>query len=67
MKRLLCFSLIAGLCYLPGCSDGGGAATFDPTSVEDQTADEIQEAKDYEKFMKDQDAASGDAASAESS
>ena len=63
MKRLLCFSLIAGLCYLPGCSEGGGAATFDPTSVEDQTADEIQEAKDYEKFMEEQDALNEDSES----
>lgn len=60
MKRMLCLSVIVGLCYLPGCGGGGGEAEFDPSAVSEQTGDELQEEAEYEKFMEEQDAANED-------
>ncbi len=54
MKRLLCFSLIVGLCCLPGCGGGGGEAEFDPSGVEEPTAEEQKETDDYNKLMEEQ-------------
>ena len=61
------FSLIAlffcACCVMPGC--GNNSPEFDATQTEEQTAEEIQEAEDYEKQMSEayKDSTSGAGAS----
>ena len=59
-------TLFLALCLVPavvGCTGGGGEAKFDPSSVEEQSAEELQEAEDYEEMMKKQAAENEDSGS----
>ncbi len=46
------FVLFACTCLVAGC--GNNSPKFDETQVEEQTAEEIAEAEDYEKMMQKQ-------------